>query len=96
MEELIRQREQFENDLYDFLINPLIPPNFWDPVFLSIDINLLGDLYITQECVICIEEKKHHKELKCCKQMMCIDCSKGWFSKSTKCPYCNRCIIEFI
>ena len=91
MEELIRQRNQFEDELYDMLVSPLLNlDDFWDPVRVSYDIHNLESVTINQECIICISHKLEFKYLSCCKQYMCIDCSTQWFNISVKCPNCIK------
>jgi hypothetical protein len=102
MESLIRDRLLFELQVYDFLVDPvlLIPESFWEPVIVSLNevqINeLLPKIYRSGECGICTECVSDFKELKCCNQHICVDCTQIWFSRSVRCPYCNKDIRELI
>ena len=39
------------------------------------------------DCSICFDKFKIFKEIRC-GHMICIDCSKEWFSENNKCPIC--------
>ena len=99
MEELIRERTIFENELYDNLINLelFIPESFWEPVNVSLTIEQINNLKeidlketcSKETCLICNSETFIFKELRCCKKQMCNSCIITWFNLSVKCPYCN-------
>ena len=98
LENLLLERNQFEDEIYDLLVNPLnfIPESFWEPVRISFDTKHLTDNYIYNECCICITHKNRFKIMKCCNQLMCVKCADKWFKLSVMCPYCNRDLREFI
>ena len=97
MEELIRQRIQFEDEMYDLLVSPLqfIPDSFWEPIRVSYNVKLLWDMYYTDICTICTEKCSCFKLLHCCAQVMCNKCANEWFQLSVMCPYCNRDLRGF-
>ena len=94
---LILERTNFENEMYDLLVSPLqnIPESFWEPVRISFNFDLLISKYHYTECSICIENKNHFKILTCCNQILCNSCAKKWFELSVICPYCNRDLRNF-
>ena len=98
LENLLLERAQFEDHIYDLLVSPLnlIPEEFWEPVRISFDINHLTDNYIYNECSICLSNSNRFKIMKCCNQLMCAICADKWFKLSVMCPYCNRDLREFI
>ena len=99
---LIRQRNEYEDLLYDFLISEnnffveqFIPESFWEPVTVSLSIEQIESLEsvvleINQECFICKESKQDFKKLGCCNNNMCQDCINNWFNVSVYCPFCKR------
>ena len=94
-ENFIRERNNFEDEMYDLLVTPLlIPDSFWESVKVSLNIKILQDITIEQECAICIDIKNNYKKLKCCNQVICKDCASNWFDISVKCPYCNKDLRE--
>jgi hypothetical protein len=99
MEELIRQRRQFEDEMYDLLVSPLqfnfVPDSFWEPVRVSYNVKLLWDTYYTDDCSICTDNCSCFKLLHCCAQVICTSCAKEWFRLSVMCPYCNRDLRGF-
>jgi hypothetical protein len=99
MEELIRQRLLFEDEMYDLLVSPLqfnfVPDSFWEPVRVSYKVKQLWDMYYTDTCSICIDTSTHFKLLHCCAQVMCNECANEWFQLSVMCPYCNRDLRGF-
>ena len=100
-EQLILERAEFEYQLYDFLVDPLIfiPDEFWEPVLVNLtkqQIDLLKNKLNEDECNICTIICSSFKLLECCGKEMCIDCSINWFNRSTKCPFCNHDIRTLI
>ena len=106
MEDLIRSRQQFENEVYDLLVNIdlLVPPNFWDPVVPNSDNNLVNASNIDfqkvvcelTDCFICFQEFTEFNVLECCKKKLCENCRNTWFKKSVKCPFCVQDVRDFI
>ena len=103
---LILERARYESDLYDFLVGPLIQPtqesSFWDPVIVNLNQEQIQSVCIMEtldqltECSICITDRELFKRVKCCKQLICIDCADNWFNKSVFCPYCKKDLRELI
>ena len=104
-EELLEEREEFENFLYDTLIgNHLFTPfiieelpnedsPFWDPVVVCLthqQINNLETINQYTECLICTEKQNFFKKVGCCNNKMCEDCTYDWFKVSVFCPFCKR------
>jgi len=98
--QLILERVQFEDELYDFLVDDMfIPDEFWEPVIVNLtkqQIDLLKNKLNDDECNICTTTNSSFKLLECCGKDMCIDCSTNWFNRSTKCPFCNHDIRTLI
>lgn len=96
-QDLIIQRNIFEIHVYDYLVNDImiIPDEFWEPVNVGLKPEELNELILTDECIICTEEQNVFRELKCCKNKICDDCAKGWFSRSVKCPFCVQDLRNF-
>ena len=100
MEELIRSRRQFENQLYDFLVTPIlfIDESFWEPVRVCLTVEQIESLpeveLENKECMICKETLFLFNNLVCCNQLMCIECSFKWFECSVFCPYCKQDLRE--
>ena len=95
MEELIRERTLFEDELYDNLINLqlFIPESFWEPVNVSLtieQIDKLKNINLNEICLICNSDSSTFRELSCCKKQMCDSCIITWFNLSVKCPYCKH------
>ena len=90
----IIERSEFEDQLYDFLVDPIIiPEDFWEPVIIKLteqQINLLKNKINEDECSICTSICNSFKLLECCGKDMCTECSVNWFNRSTKCPFCNH------
>jgi hypothetical protein len=95
---LILERNAFEIHVYDYLVNPymLIPDEFWEPVQVSLKIEDLTELILTDNCIICAEDCDLFRDLKCCKNKVCNECAKGWFSRSVKCPFCIQDLRNFL
>jgi hypothetical protein len=94
--ELLEERLEFEIELYDYLVSPLIPDSFWEPVKVSFkNVKELEDSIHQDECSVCMEKHINFKKLVCCNQEICNDCCYTWFDKSVICPYCNQDIREF-
>ena len=96
---LIRSREEFENQLYDFLVSPLfVDETFWEPVKVTLtasQLGMLNEVYNFHECLICAQEFFWFNELICCKQLMCLECAIKWFNyESVYCPFCKVDIRE--
>ena len=96
LETVMRERDEFEQQLYDFLVEPInlpeIPDDFWEPVIVNLSkqqINLLKNKLNEDECNICASICNSFKLLECCGKEMCINCSVNWFNRSIKCPFCN-------
>jgi len=104
LQDLIRNRNNFENQLYDFLISSIYPDNndsFWEPVkvILNVDqLDSLKEVYIeNHNCPICMENLFYFNNLDCCNQVLCTDCSFKWFGyESVYCPFCKCDIREKI
>ena len=96
---IIEERNQFENELYDFLLTPsimFVPEDFWEPVTLKFEkVHELEDIIGENECAICLENHLNFKKTICCGQKMCNGCCFTWFETSVKCPYCYQDIREF-
>jgi hypothetical protein len=87
-------------DLLDHLMNAeytFIPEDFWEPVKVNLNENEINSLKVCNEnndCIICSENKDTFKEMSCCKNKMCKECTQKWFNESVYCPYCKRDIRE--
>lgn len=71
----------------------LMPFDFWEPVKVSLSnsqINNLVNLNIFEDCTICCDYQSKFKEMSCCKNKICISCTKKWFNESVYCPYCKQ------
>ena len=95
LEVLIRERNEYENFIYDFLITTFpIPESFWDPVIVCLtekQINLMEQIECEDiECFICKDTKNKFKKIKCCNNNLCLDCIESWFNKSVFCPFCKK------
>ena len=99
------ERNQFEQQLYDFLVSPMLLPqqdsSFWDPVVVNLDPPTLQQVSIETikeptECSICITDRTAFKRVKCCNQLICNECAVQWFNKSVYCPYCKQDLRELI
>lgn len=99
--ELIRERADFEFQLYDYLIitnvNPfIIPDSFWESVKVEFaGVKDLEDTIGEDICFICTEKHLNFKKVTCCKQKLCNGCCYQWFKESVKCPFCFQDIREF-
>jgi hypothetical protein len=92
---LIRERNQFENFMYDYLITTIeVPESFWDPVIVCLtdkQIDLMKTINCKEiECFICKDDKNIFKKINCCDNKICLDCIKIWFNKSVFCPFCKK------
>ncbi len=97
-EELLRSRQQFENEMYDLLVNVelLIDPSFWEPVPITFQIEKFEKVVTEQtECFICFNKYTLFNKLNCCKKFICEECSRSWFKGSVKCPFCNQDVRDF-
>jgi hypothetical protein len=95
LEILIRMRLRFENEVYDYLVDPFagVPEEFWDPVQVSLPIEKLNELTVLSHndvCCICCTPGSKFTYLDCCKNEMCQSCSNQWFCISVYCPYCKN------
>jgi hypothetical protein len=99
MEQLIRERQRFENEMYDLLVNidQLISPDFWEPVVVKIPETFTFEKVLMEptECFICFKEYTSFNKLKCCNKRLCEECCKTWFDKSVKCPFCVQDLRHF-
>ena len=90
------EQELIEFMLFEFLSTAfnLIPLNFWEPVKVSLNnsqIDDLNNIKIIEECLICYETCSKFKEMSCCKNKICISCTKKWFNnESVFCPFCKH------
>ena len=92
----IFQRNAYEIQIYDFLVTPIIPESFWEPVKVSFDgVRELGDIIGKDICSICTYSRLNFKNVNCCNQKICNGCCYKWFNESVKCPYCFQDIREF-
>ena len=101
--DLLNERNTYEQELYDFLINPLIliPQDdpFWDPVVVSLNDSQINELKVVEkeaECLICTNVSLNFKKVNCCNNDICSDCIFTWFSKSVKCPFCKQDLRDFV
>ena len=93
-ERLLLERTQFELQVYDFLVDPVlqVPNEFWDPVIVKLPdttIEQIEQIEQIEECIICTTEQSVFKKLKCCDHQICKNCFKNWFDISVKCPFCK-------
>ena len=103
---LLLERANYETELYDFLVSPLIVvpqtnSSFWDPVVVCLNQDQLQLASVATtceltECAICITDRQVFKKVKCCNQLICTQCANDWFIKSVYCPYCKRDLRELI
>ena len=96
-ERLARERTEYENYIYDILVNPIIiipdeSDTFWDPVVVSLnDIEKLETVVCENiECLICTEKCNIFKKVICCNNKICLECANNWFEKSVYCPFCKH------
>jgi len=97
MEALIQERREYELLIYDYLVSPIIPDEFWDPVMIGLDEQnktKLKTVYEYNECIICCYNKHFYKEMPCCKNNICSGCVDTWFNKSVRCPFCKHDLRE--
>ena len=101
---LIHSRNQFENQVYDYLLNPNgivfvfteTDDSFWDPVVVPyLGVHLLKWVNVDEICTVCTDNCFHFKIMSCCSQKMCNSCSYSWFERSVKCPYCYQDLRDF-
>lgn len=74
-----------------------IPDDFWEPVKVTLSnkiIDSMKKINEKDECIICSEDKNVFKEIPCCKNKMCNECTIKWFNESVCCPYCKKDIRE--
>ena len=72
IEILLRERQTFEDEIYDLLVSPLlfISEDFWEPVKVSLSeqqINKMKHINNCVDCFICKIEQTNFKILDCCK-----------------------------
>ena len=93
LEALLRERENFENYIYDNLI---LSDSFWEPVKVCFEnVKDLKDIIGEDTCCICTDTHLNFKNLNCCNQKMCNGCCYSWFEKSVNCPYCYQDLRKF-
>jgi hypothetical protein len=98
---LIRERLDFENEMYDYLLEPInilidVDDSFWEPVHVGYNkVKELKDIITEDDCCICTEKHLNFKSIRCCNQKMCNNCCYTWFEKSVKCPFCQQDIRDF-
>ena len=101
---LLRERRNYENEIYDFLENGnlqvpvIIDESFWEPVKIGYgytNIQNLEDIIVEEPCIICTESHINFKQVHCCHQKLCNGCCYTWFDSSVKCPYCHQDIRDF-
>jgi hypothetical protein len=94
---LLLERDAFELEMYDYLVNPfIIPESFWEPVDVSFEkVSELEDIIKEDTCYICSETHLNFKKVNCCNQEICNGCCYKWFKTSVKCPYCYQDLREF-
>jgi len=88
---MVIYRDAFENQAYDYLVNPLIPEEFWEPVVVCLspsEISQFERIPVSDECAICNQDCSLFIKLGCCTNYMCEMCASKWFSSSVKCPFC--------
>lgn len=99
LEQIVRNRQDFENEVYDLLVNVelLAPPDFWNPVEIKLPDSFTFEKVISEptECFVCFSDFTEFNKLECCKKKMCEGCTTRWFEKSTKCPFCNQDLRNF-
>jgi len=85
--------------LENILLEYLIPPDFWDPVKVSLSskqIESISSFSYTDECAICFDSKDNFKFLSCCRNRICDSCTLNWFNESVHCPYCKADLREIL
>jgi len=97
---LIRERNNYENYIYenyiyDYLVTTIeVPETFWDPVIVCLTDNQIDLMKIIEceeiECFICKDNKNKFKEISCCHNKICLECTKNWFHRSVFCPFCKE------
>ena len=88
---LVTERQAFEIEIYDFLVEDLIPDEFWDPVKVGLSPEQIEKLQVIStesDCFICTSMNSEFCSMECCKKIICKDCTTKWFSESVKCPFC--------
>ena len=88
---MIIDRNIFETRAYDYLVQSVIPDDFWEPVIVCLSpdqILKFERILISNECDICNEDHSLFLKLGCCTHYMCEKCANKWFSSSVKCPFC--------
>ena len=97
VEQLILERNSFELMIFDYLVEPTIPDDFWDPVVVCLSkehIDSLEQLEINDTCFICTMESNLFRKMHCCNKEICNECVYKWFEKSVKCPFCMQDLRE--
>jgi hypothetical protein len=69
--------------------------SFWDPVVVNLSpeqINLIPETHYDDltECIICTNDENNFKNVSCCNNKICKNCTETWFNKSVYCPFCKR------
>ena len=105
-EQVIAERREFEDELFDaltgsangiffFIQSPLPDENnsFWDPVVVCLSDQQINNLEIIEQesnCFICTTEQKKFKQVNCCNNKLCLNCINIWFKRSVFCPFCKH------
>jgi len=94
-ENLLLERQYFENRVYDYLVTPFlfVPEDFWDPIKITLtpeQINTFNIISVEDDCIICTTNHNTFCELKCCKNKLCKECTNKWFNESVRCPFCVK------
>jgi len=96
---LLVDRNIFESRAYDYLVQNVIPDDFWEPVTISLTLQEISEfekVSHSDECAICNEDLESFLKLSCCNQEMCENCTKKWFSSSVKCPFCVQDLRNYL
>ena len=98
---LLLDRTLFEIQVYDYLVNPIlfISEDFWDPVKVGLthdDISKCSEVLLNDNCIICTNDCNAFREVRCCKNKLCMECTDKWFSESVRCPFCIQDLRDFI
>jgi len=97
LEQLILERNSFEMMIFDYLVEPVIPDDFWNPVVVCLSkehLESLEELHINDTCFICTMDSNLFKKVHCCNKQLCNECTYKWFEISVKCPFCKQDLRE--